>query len=194
MAAKTLGIVGGGQLGRMLALAARPLNVNVIVVDPDPACPAHAVADDHIVATFGDADAIRSLAARCDVITVEIEHINTAALAEVAAAAAAGSGSGSATGGGQRCTAVHPAPATLALVQDKFAQKEFLKAAGVPCGDFAAVSSPDEVRVLGRVSGATARLHARAGAGEWSHLQDCMQVLRRHCDAPRTLHTHALPH
>jgi 5-(carboxyamino)imidazole ribonucleotide synthase len=76
----TIGILGGGQLGRMTAMAARTLGYHVHVLDPDPACSASAVADRVVAAKFDDADAAADLAAHCDVVTLEIEQIGVAAL------------------------------------------------------------------------------------------------------------------
>jgi phosphoribosylaminoimidazole carboxylase PurK protein len=129
---RTVGILGGGQLGRMLALAARPLGVNVVVVDPSPVCPASSVASEHIVGSFTDPAVIAQLAKKCDVVTIEIEHVDAAALADVRAA-----------------VPVEPSPSTVALVQDKFRQKETLAGAGVAVGPYRAVASPADVAALG---------------------------------------------
>ena len=61
------------------------MNITTIVLDPSPACPASAVASEHIVGSFTDTAAIAALAARCDVLTVEIEHVNVEAIAAAAA-------------------------------------------------------------------------------------------------------------
>jgi 5-(carboxyamino)imidazole ribonucleotide synthase len=71
----TIGILGGGQLGRMLGLAARELGYRIAVLDPDPACPAAAVADRVVVGRYDDVDAALALAAGTDVVTVELEHV-----------------------------------------------------------------------------------------------------------------------
>ncbi len=136
---RRLGILGGGQLSRYLVLAAKELNVRVTILDPDASCSAHEFADEHIVGSFGDREAILSLAAKSDFLTIEIEHVNAAALAEVVASGAA-------------CV-VRPGPRTIALCQDKFEQKAFMRAAGVPCGEFEAVASPEDVRAVGKVCG-----------------------------------------
>ena len=140
----TLGILGGGQLGRMLALAARPLGVRTVVVDPSPRCPAAACADEHVIGSFTDASLIASLASRCDVLTVEIEHINAAALADAAA----------------RGAVVEPRPATIALLQDKLTQKTAL-ARVVRCGEFAGVGSEQELLALAGTYGYPLMLKAR---------------------------------
>ncbi len=71
----TIGILGGGQLGRMLAIAARALGYRVVVLDPDAACPAAAVADEVIVGRYDDVAAARRMAERADVVTLELEHV-----------------------------------------------------------------------------------------------------------------------
>ena len=68
----TIGFLGGGQLGRMTAYAARGMGYDVAVLDPDPDCPAAVVASTVIAAPFADADAATELARRCDVVTLEI--------------------------------------------------------------------------------------------------------------------------
>ena len=142
---KTLGILGGGQLGRMLTLAAHNLGVRVVVLDPTPDCPAAQVGAAQIVGSFSDAALVAQLARRCDAVTVEIEHVN----AEALRLAAPGAG------------AVHPAPATLALVQDKLLQKRAMRAAGVPLGDFEAVESIEDLLRAGERFGFPLMLKSR---------------------------------
>jgi 5-(carboxyamino)imidazole ribonucleotide synthase len=76
----TIGILGGGQLGRMTAMAARSLGYHVHVLDPDAECAASPVADRVVAAKFSDADAAADLARHCDVVTLEIEQIGVDAL------------------------------------------------------------------------------------------------------------------
>ena len=77
---KKIGIIGGGQLGKMMILDAKRLDYQFMILDPAPYCPAHSIADVHIVADFDDVDAILRLAAKVDVVTYEFEHISLAAL------------------------------------------------------------------------------------------------------------------
>ncbi len=144
----TLGVVGGGQLGRMLAEAAAPLGVDVVVLDPTPDCPAAPVARDQLVADFDDQSAIRDLAERVDYLTFEIELADQDALNEVSAET------------GVPC---HPKPATLELIHDKLHQKQALADAGIPVPEFRAVETADELRDAIDELGAPAMLKARTG-------------------------------
>ncbi|GAB6860039.1 5-(carboxyamino)imidazole ribonucleotide synthase [Haloplanus litoreus] len=122
----TIGVVGGGQLGRMLAEAAAPLGVEVVVLDPTPDCPAAPVARDQIVGDFDDPDAIGRLADRTDALTYEIELADPDHLATASAEAD---------------VPVHPTPETLRTIQDKFAEKEMLSEAGIPVPAYRRIDS-----------------------------------------------------
>jgi 5-(carboxyamino)imidazole ribonucleotide synthase len=143
----TLGVVGGGQLGRMLAEAAAPLGVEVIVLDPTPDCPAAPVARDQIVGDFDDPDAIRRLAERTDALTYEIELADPDHLATASAEAD---------------VPVHPTPETLRTIQDKFAEKEMLSAAGIPVPEYRRVDSVADLEAAVEEFGAV-MLKARHG-------------------------------
>jgi 5-(carboxyamino)imidazole ribonucleotide synthase len=143
----TLGVVGGGQLGRMLAEAAAPLGVEVVVLDPTPDCPAAPVARDQIVGDFDDADAIAELASRVDALTYEIE------LADPDALAAAGAEAG---------VPVQPSPETLRTTGDKLREKERLDDAGVPVPDYRRVDDAADLRAAVEEFGAV-MLKARHG-------------------------------
>jgi phosphoribosylaminoimidazole carboxylase len=112
---RQVGVLGGGQLGRMLIEAANRLNIQVNVLDvagsPAKQISAH---DGHIEGSFKDAAKVKELAQKCDVVTVEIEHVDTHMLEEVA---------------GQ--VTVEPSWKTLRTIKDKYAQKEHLKQYGV---------------------------------------------------------------
>ena len=79
----TIGILGGGQLGRMTAMAARTMGYSIHILDPDAECSASSVADRVVAARFDDADAAADLARNCDVVTLEIEQIGVDALTAV---------------------------------------------------------------------------------------------------------------
>jgi 5-(carboxyamino)imidazole ribonucleotide synthase len=131
----------------MLAEAAAPLGVEVIVLDPTPDCPAAPVARDQIVGDFDDPDAIRRLAERTDALTYEIELADPDHLATASADAD---------------VPVHPTPETLRTIQDKFAEKEMLSAAGIPVPEYRRVDSVADLEAAVEEFGA-AMLKARHG-------------------------------
>lgn len=118
---RKVGVLGGGQLGRMLIEAANRLNVQVNVLDA-AASPAKQISahDGHIEGSFKDAAAVKRLAESCDVVTVEIEHVDTEMLEEVASQ-----------------VVVEPSWKTLRIIKDKYAQKAYLKEHGVDVADSA---------------------------------------------------------
>src|SRR5262249_20840682 len=122
-----VGIIGGGQLGLMLGEAARAMGfARVTVLDPTPGCPASRVAE-QIVGGLKDAGALRLLAGRSDILTYEIEHINTEALQALMAE--------------EVNIQIYPAPDLLAIIQNKYRQKEFLAQHNIPVAPFLAVDS-----------------------------------------------------
>jgi 5-(carboxyamino)imidazole ribonucleotide synthase len=125
----TIGILGGGQLGRMTAMAARSLGYRVQVMDPDPSCPARFVVDACFEGSWNDAKAAANLARGCDVVTLEIEQISLESLRAA-----------------QRYAPVRPGEALLAIIQDRIAQKEWLAAHQFPVGPFRSVRSLDNMR------------------------------------------------
>lgn len=125
----TIGILGGGQLGRMTALAARSMGYGVHVLDPDANCSAAPVADRVVAARFDDVDAARDLASHCDVVTLEIEQIATEVLTAVSAYAP-----------------THPSATVIGVVQDRIRQKTWLSERGFPVGPFRVAHSADDIR------------------------------------------------
>jgi 5-(carboxyamino)imidazole ribonucleotide synthase len=125
----TIGIFGGGQLGRMTAMAARGMGYRILVLDPDPACPARFVVDGCIEAGWDDAREAANLARGCDVVTLEIEQISMRSI-EAAASYAP----------------VRPDGAMLAVIQDRIEQKDWLRRNGFPVGEYRAVRSLDQLR------------------------------------------------
>ena len=123
----TVGIVGGGQLGRMTGMAARAMGYDVHVLDPDAHCSARAVASRTVTAAYDDERALVDFAERVHVITIEIEQVSTAALS------AAG-----------RIVPVRPRPEAVHTIQDRARQKTWLAANGFPLDDFRVVSSEAE--------------------------------------------------
>lgn len=127
---KKIGIIGGGQLGKMMILDAKRLDYQFIILDPTPDCPAHSIADDHIVASFDDIEAIKELASRVDVVTYEFEHISVVALQKVE----------------QTGCPVYPSSKTLAHIQNKYVQKKRLKEQEIPVPDFLSVENYDDLK------------------------------------------------
>jgi len=144
----TVGVVGGGQLGRMLGEAATPLGIELVVSDPTPDAPAAPVVRDQIVGAFDDRETVTALAERAEYLTYEIE------LADPDVLEAASEATG---------TPVHPHPDTLRLIQDKLVQKQELSAAGIPVPAFRRVDSAEELRQALDDLGYPAMLKAREG-------------------------------
>ncbi len=116
-----IGIIGGGQLGKMLAFEAKRMGYKVFVLDPKPDAPAGVIADRHFCADFSDETAVFDLAAQSAVITYEFEHIHLDTLEKLERT-------------GHR---VVPCAATLERIQDKLIQKTVLREAGIAVPDFA---------------------------------------------------------
>jgi 5-(carboxyamino)imidazole ribonucleotide synthase len=124
----TIGILGGGQLGRMTAMAARSMGYRVQVMDPDPSCPARFVVDACFVGSWEDAKAAADLARGCDVITLEIEQISLASLDAAA-----------------RHAPVRPGREILGMVQHRIRQKKWLRDQGFPVGAYREVYSQQDL-------------------------------------------------
>jgi 5-(carboxyamino)imidazole ribonucleotide synthase len=124
----TLGLLGGGQLGRMFVAAARTMGYHVIVLDPDPQAPAEHFADEHICADFRDAAALKKLAASCTAITTEFENAPADSLIGLA----------------QHCI-VRPRGESVAIAQDRITEKTFLRDNGFAVGPFAVIHGAVEI-------------------------------------------------
>ncbi|MEO6463028.1 MAG: hypothetical protein ABIP29_08115, partial [Candidatus Eisenbacteria bacterium] len=144
--AAVIGILGGGQLGRMTALAARAMGYRVHVLDPDPDCAAAPVVDRVISAPFDDARAAAGLARECAVVTFEIEKIAPTALAAVA-----------------ELVPLRPSAKVLHVVQDRVRQKRWLDAAGFPVGPFR--EARDEAEFVLAVEAFGGRVFAKSSFG-----------------------------
>jgi 5-(carboxyamino)imidazole ribonucleotide synthase len=146
--AATLGVVGGGQLGRMMGEAAGPLGVELVVSDPTPDCPAAPVVREQIVGDFDDYDAIRELAERVDVLTFEIELADPDEMQRVSE---------------ETDTPVHPDPDTLRTIQDKLVQNRALADAGIPVPEFRQVDDAEDLLAAGEELGWPLMCKAREG-------------------------------
>lgn len=137
-----IGLLGGGQLGAMLCEAANPLNVPIAILDADNA-PAKKIHhnENHGTGSFKDAAKIRELANHCDVLTVEVEHVDTTILEEVnTRGVEVIAADGSKT---TKKVAVHPSWKTIRLIQNKYDQKEYFGQHGVPIAEQLALESGD---------------------------------------------------
>ncbi|MGK9054763.1 5-(carboxyamino)imidazole ribonucleotide synthase [Neorhizobium petrolearium] len=124
MTVRTIGIIGGGQLGRMLAIAAARLNFRTIILEPQADCPAAQVANGQIVAAYDDPAALAELAGRADVVTYEFENVPVSAAEAL-----------------QRSVPVHPPAKALDVAQDRLTEKRFLNGCGIETARFHAVDS-----------------------------------------------------
>ena len=124
---KTIGIIGGGQLGKMLIEAGKPWNIKYAILETENA-PASSISDIHIHGELNDADKIFELAKVADVLTYEIEHININALHALEAAG----------------KTIIPSPKILEIIQDKGLQKLFFKHHNIPTTDFELAENPAE--------------------------------------------------
>ncbi len=130
---KTLGIIGGGQLGMMLTEAAQNLDdiSQIIVLDPTENCPAAKVGAQQIVADFKDEDAIKKLSELSDIITYEIESGNSDVLKKL-----------------EENTEINPSPDTLRIIQDKLLQKQFLQKNGIAVAEFKKIENKEELNQM----------------------------------------------
>ncbi|MDB5204900.1 MAG: N5-carboxyaminoimidazole ribonucleotide synthase [Candidatus Taylorbacteria bacterium] len=143
-----IGIIGGGQLGRMLVEAAKNLGFYTVVLDPTPNGPAAQVADKEIIGDFKDASKIKEVADQVDFVTFEIESANADALNDL-------------VGEGKD---INPHPKILETIKDKYLQKKFLEKNGIPVADSVEVSDEEEIKKAGTVFGYPFLLKARKDA------------------------------
>lgn len=145
-----VGVLGGGQLGRMLMESANRLNIQMNILDADNS-PAKQISahQDHVTGSFMDRDAVRKLAAASDVLTAEIEHVDTYALEEV-----------------ESQVRVEPSWRSIRTIQDKFAQKEHLAKYDIPMVDYREVKEKtvEELDGIAKEFGYPLMLKSKTGA------------------------------
>ncbi len=127
----TLGMLGGGQLGRMFTTAAQTMGYKVIVLDPDEHSPAGIIANQHICAKYTDEQALTDLASACDAITTEFENIPASTLAFL-----------------EQKTVVHPSSTALASTQNRIAEKQFIASLGIPVAPFLAIRNEADIDAI----------------------------------------------
>ena len=125
-----LGILGGGQLGRMLLQAGIDLNLYTLILDPDPDAPCKHLCQEFYQGSFADYDTVYQFGKKCDVLTIEIEHVNTAALFQLQAEG----------------VQVYPQPEAIQIIQDKGLQKQFYQEKTISSADFLLVQNQAEVK------------------------------------------------
>ena len=126
---QTIGILGGGQLGRMFAIAARRMGYRVHAFDPTPDCPTGQVADHETNAAYDDLAAAEAFARQVDVVTFEFENVPSQTLALI-----------------ERMRPVHPSPFVLDTARHRLREKKFLSEHGFPVAPFRPVKNVDELR------------------------------------------------
>ena len=142
----TIGLLGGGQLGRMLGQAARSMGYRVVVMDPDPQCPARAIADRVIVAGYDDVGGALRLASVSDVVTYELEHVAVQVVDAIDAV-----------------VPVRPGRVPLLVTQDRLAERRFVEAAGIAVAPWQEVRSPTGLRAAAADLGLPIRVKAATG-------------------------------
>ncbi|GAB2180168.1 5-(carboxyamino)imidazole ribonucleotide synthase [Denitratisoma sp. agr-D3] len=125
----TLGMLGGGQLGRFFVMAAHEMGYRVVVLDPDANSPAGKIADRHLLAAYDDQDALNALAETCAAVTTEFENVPAASLAYLA-----------------KFVPVRPGAEAVAICQQRMKEKAFLKANGFPHAPYAEIHSEADVK------------------------------------------------
>lgn len=163
---QAIGIIGAGQLGKMLAQEAKQMGYKVIVLDPKPNAPAGQISDEQIVAEFSDFSAIERLAMKTQVLTYEFEHIDADVLEQIESI-------------GYK---VYPSSQTLKKIQNKLLQKEMLLEAGIPTAAFEKVTSVQQLKSFYREHGHRMVIKACKGGydgkGNWFvHTEDEIEPL-----------------
>ncbi len=142
----TLGMLGGGQLGRMFVQAATAMGYRVIVLDPDPSSPAGEIAHLHVQANYDNARALDGLAQECSVITLEFENVPAGTLVHL-----------------QNDCCVYPGADAMKIAQSRIREKQYVQSLGIPCTPFQPVDSEQDVKQAFEILGSdlilkTARL------------------------------------
>jgi len=143
----TIGILGGGQLGRMLGFAARAMGYRIAVLDPDPDCPAAAIADRVVVSPYDSVEGAVELTQGCAVVTYELEHVDAALVDAVEAAG----------------VPVRPGACALRMTQDRLTERRFVAGLGIPTAPWREVTDEAGLRAAAVELGTPLRLKAPTG-------------------------------
>lgn len=128
-----LGIIGGGQLGKIMSQKAKKLGFHVTILDPTPNCPAAQVSDRQIVAGFYDKENLEQLVKECDVTTFELEHVDTEVLKKLY----------------DQDYKIFPSPYVMELIQDKYEQKKLLDEKGIAVPKYKKIESREDLKSFG---------------------------------------------
>jgi len=128
-----LGIIGGGQLGRIMSQKAKKMGFHVTILDPTPNCPAAQVSDKQIIAGFYDKEKLTKIVEESDVTTFELEHIDTSVLKELF----------------DKGHNIHPSPYVMELIQNKYEQKKLLDDKGISVPAYKDVKTQDDLASFG---------------------------------------------
>ena len=123
-----LGLLGGGQLGRMFTVAARTMGYEVIVLDPDSDSPAGALANEHLCAAYDDQESLNYLASNCSAVTTEFENVPATSLEHIA-----------------QHIPVHPSPEAIHIARDRILEKNTIRKVGLPTTDFHVIENDDDL-------------------------------------------------
>lgn len=180
-----LGILGGGQLGKMLCQAASRWNLHTSVLDPSAECPAATLASSYSRGEFADYNDVYEFGKSVDILTIEIEHVSTEALYKLE----------------ETGLPVYPAPRILELIQDKGKQKKFYREKKLPTSDFKILNGKNQI--LGELESGEIKLpfvqksckHGYDGkgvqiiktSGDLDHLLDCESVIEKLVDIEKEI-------
>lgn len=168
---KVLGILGGGQLGRMVIQSAINYNIDIHILDPDPNAPCKDICQKFIQGKLTDFDTVYDFGKNCDVITIEIENVNTDALQKLA----------------DEGKEVFPQPHIIKMIQDKRLQKEFYKNNNIPTADFVLTANKDEVKANSDFLPAVNKLGKEGYDGRGVQVIKTIEDLEKAFDAPGLL-------
>ncbi len=132
----TLGVLGGGQLGRMFCMAARNMGYRTVVLDPDPDGPSSSVADHYIQAAYDDRQGLEEMASLCDVITTEFENVPAESLEFL-----------------ESRRPVHPSAAAVAVARHRIQEKDYARQAGLMPAPYARIASQDDIAAAIEITG-----------------------------------------
>ncbi|KAL5068611.1 hypothetical protein RYX36_019498 [Vicia faba] len=132
-----VGVLGGGQLGRMLCQAANQMAIKVMILDPQDNCPASSLCYQHMVGSFDDSATVEEFAKRCGVLTFEIEHVNVTTLEKLE----------------KQGVVCQPKASTIRIIQDKYLQKVHFSKHGIPLPEFMQIDDLEGAKKTGELFG-----------------------------------------